>query len=86
MTSAGELRQQVQQAKQEIDDSLGALKQGRDSLEGAQQTLQQAGDGSSQGDFDQAVATLAGAISAIDDAMNQVNAASNEADGIAARL
>lgn len=86
MASIEEVRGGIAQANDKAQESLGALQQAHSSLEQAQGMLTQTTEGSSQADVNEANNLLAQAINSITEVQQNVQAAIQAAEGVAARL
>jgi hypothetical protein len=86
MASIEEVRGGIAQANDKAQESLSALQQAHSSLEQAQGLLQQSTEGSNQADVNDANGLLQQAISSIDEVQQNVQAAVQAAEGVAARL
>ncbi len=86
MASIEEVRAGIGQANEKAQESLGALQQAQSSLEEAQGMLMQATEGSAQSDAPEANGLLSKAIGSITEVQQDVQAAIQAAEGVAARL
>ena len=86
MASIEEVRGGIVQANDKAQESLGALQQAHSSLEEAQGMLMRATEGSSQADAPEASGLLAKAVGSITEVQQDVQAAIQAAEGVAARL
>ncbi len=86
MANIDEVRAGIGQANQKASESLGALRQAKLSIQEARSMLDQAVEGSTQADVDEARAYYADAAEKVDDVEKAVYAATQASDEIATRL
>jgi hypothetical protein len=86
MASIEEVRAGIDSAKEKASESLGALQQAQSALEAAQAQMQQVTEGSGQADVSEANAMLAQAVTSITEVQQNVQAAIQASESVAARL
>ncbi len=86
MASIEEVRAGIAQANEMASESLGAIQQAHASLEQAQGALLRITEGSSQADVSEANGLLAQAVGSLNEVQQQVSAAIQASEGVAARL
>ena len=86
MASIEEVRAGIDAAKDKASESLGALQQAQSALEAAQAQLQQVTEGSGQADVSEANAMLAQAVTSVTEVQQNVQAAIQASESVAARL
>jgi hypothetical protein len=86
VASIDEVRAGISLANDKANESLGSLQQAHAALEEAQGALLHATDGSGQADVSEATGLLAQAVGNITEVLQQVSAAIQASDDIAARL
>jgi uncharacterized phage infection (PIP) family protein YhgE len=86
MASIEEVRAGIDGAKEKASESLGTLQQAQSALEEAQAQMQQVTEGSGQADVSEANAMLAQAVTSITEVQQNVQAAIEASENVAARL
>lgn len=86
MASLEEVKAGIGQSNDTASNSLGALQQAASNVEEAQGLLMKSVEGSSQNDQQEALALYAKALESINEAQQGVQAATQSAEGVAARL